>query len=92
MYNSFNNWGWLEGINNEKLEVISGDIRDYNFCKKISNNVDVIFHLAALIAIPYSYHSPRSYIETNVVGTLNLCEALKENKLERLINLSTSEV
>ena len=92
MYNSFNNWGWLEGIKNNRLEVTSGDIRDYNFCKKISNNVDVIFHLAALIAIPYSYHSPRSYIDTNVIGTLNLCEALKENKLERLINLSTSEV
>jgi len=92
MYNSFNNWGWLEGIKNNKLDVISGDIRDYNFCKKISNNVDIIFHLAALIAIPYSYHSPRSYIDTNVIGTLNLCEALKENKLERLINLSTSEV
>ena len=92
-YNSFNNWGWLEKINcKEKIEILTGDIRDYNYCKSITKNTDIIFHLAALIAIPFSYIAPDSYLETNVKGTLNICQASKENKISRLIHTSTSEV
>ena len=92
-YNSFNSWGWLDSINCKKdIEILSGDIRDLNFCKIISKDVDIIFHLAALIAIPYSYISPDSYLETNVRGTLNICQAAKENGVSRLIHTSTSEV
>ena len=74
-YNSFNNWGWLEGINHPNLEVVTGDVRDPHYCKHISRDVDTIFHLAALIAIPYSYIAPDSYVDTNVKGTLNICQA-----------------
>jgi NAD dependent epimerase/dehydratase len=92
-YNSFNSWGWLDQIPNEKnLEVISGDIRDPHFCKEITKDCEVIFHLAALIAIPYSYVAPASYIDTNVKGTLNICQAAKENGVKRVIHTSTSEV
>ncbi len=92
-YNSFNNWGWLEKINcKNDIEILSGDIRDFNFCKNITKNVDTIFHLAALIAIPYSYIAPESYLETNVKGTLNICQAAKENNILKLIHTSTSEV
>jgi len=92
-YNSFNNWGWLEVIEKSKnLEVISGDIRDPHFCKEISKDIDIIFHLAALIAIPFSYIAPSSYVDTNVTGTLNICQAAKENGNIRLIHTSTSEV
>ena len=92
-YNSFNNWGWLENINCKKdIEIISGDIRDPHYCKNITNNIDIIFHLAALIAIPFSYNAPDSYLETNIKGTLNICQAAKENEISRLINTSTSEV
>ena len=92
-YNSFNNWGWLESVNcKNKIEIISGDIRDLNFCKTISKDIDMIFHLAALIAIPYSYIAPDSYVETNIKGTLNICQAAKENQVSRLIHTSTSEV
>ncbi|MBA7520017.1 dTDP-glucose 4,6-dehydratase [subsurface metagenome] len=92
-YNSFNFWGWLEDIPpNKRLEVISGDIRDPHFCKKITKDVDLIFHLAALIAIPFSYVAPDSYVDTNVKGTLNICQAAKENGRIRLIHTSTSEV
>jgi NAD dependent epimerase/dehydratase len=92
-YNSFNYWGWLEDIHpNKNLEIISGDIRDPNFCKTITKDIDLIFHLAALIAIPYSYIAPDSYVETNVRGTLNICQAAKENGNIRLIHTSTSEV
>ena len=92
-YNSFNNWGWIEDIpKNKNLEVISGDIRDPNFCRKITKNIDIIFHLAALIAIPYSYEAPDSYIDTNVKGTLNICQAARENNVSRVIHTSTSEV
>ena len=92
-YNSFNNWGWLEGINclNE-IEVVSGDIRDPFFCKEIMQEVDCVFHLAALIAIPYSYTAPQSYVETNITGTLNVCQAAKEIGDVRVIHTSTSEV
>ena len=92
-YNSFNYWGWLEDIpQNPNLEIISGDIRDPHFCKHITKDVDLIFHLAALIAIPYSYIAPDSYIDTNVKGTLNICQAAKENGNIRVIHTSTSEV
>ncbi len=92
-YNSFNYWGWLEDIpENKNLNVISGDVRDPHFCKEITQNIDVIFHLAALIAIPYSYVAPDSYVDTNLKGTLNICQAAKENNIERIIHTSTSEV
>jgi NAD dependent epimerase/dehydratase len=92
-YNSFNNWGWLEDISsNKNLEIISGDIRDSQFCNEIVKGVDVVFHLAALIAIPYSYIAPGSYIDTNVFGTLNICQAAKNNGNIRVIHTSTSEV
>ena len=92
-YNSFNYWGWLEDIGeNKNLEIITGDIRDPHFCKKIVSDVEIVFHLAALIAIPYSYIAPDSYIDTNVKGTLNICQAAKENGNIRVIQTSTSEV
>ena len=92
-YNSFNYWGWLEVIDClNDIEVISGDVRDPHYCKEITKNIDVIFHLAALIAIPYSYVAPDSYVDTNVKGTLNICQAAKENGCERVIHTSTSEV
>ncbi len=93
LYNSFNDWGWLEVIKGkEKLDVVCGDVRDPHFCKEITKDIDVIFHLAALIAIPYSYVAPDSYVDTNVKGTLNICQAAKENGCERVIHTSTSEV
>jgi len=92
-YNSFNNWGWLEDINcKDQIEVLTGDIRDPYFCKLITKDVDIIFHLAALIAIPYSYAAPNSYLDTNIKGTLNICQAAKENGGIRVIQTSTSEV
>ncbi len=92
-YNSFNNWGWLEEIpSNKNLEIISGDIRDAHFCKEIVKDVNIIFHLAALIAIPYSYVAPESYVDTNVRGTLNICQAAREKGNIRIIHTSTSEV
>jgi NAD dependent epimerase/dehydratase len=93
LYNSFNDWGWLEEVpHNDNLEVVCGDIRDPHFCKEITKGIDTIFHLAALIAIPYSYVAPDSYVDTNVKGTLNICQAAKENGCARLIHTSTSEV
>jgi NAD dependent epimerase/dehydratase len=92
-YNSFNYWGWLEDVPADpQLEVVCGDIRDPHFCKKITKEVDIIFHLAALIAIPYSYVAPDAYVETNVRGTLNICQAAKENGNIRIIHTSSSEV
>jgi NAD dependent epimerase/dehydratase len=92
-YNSFNSWGWLENVNcKNNIEILSGDIRDPHYCKVISRDVEIIFHLAALIAIPFSYLAPDSYLETNIKGTLNICQAAKENKISRLIHTSTSEV
>lgn len=91
-YNSFNTWGWLDYINNKNLDVISGDIRDPHFCKSIVKDVDLVFHLAALIAIPYSYIAPDSYVDTNIKGTLNICQAAKENGNIKVIHTSTSEV
>ena len=92
-YNSFNNWGWLEDTHClDSIEVISGDIRDPYFCKEITEDIDVIYHLAALIAIPYSYVAPESYVETNIKGTLNICQAAKDHGNIKVIHTSTSEV
>ncbi|HPG72993.1 MAG TPA: NAD-dependent 4,6-dehydratase LegB [Bacteroidales bacterium] len=91
-YNSFNSWGWLEDIQHANLEVVTGDVRDPYFCKQITNDIQVVFHLAALIAIPYSYHAPHSYLETNVAGTLNICQAARDNMVKRVLITSTSEV
>ena len=92
-YNSFNYWGWLEVLDClNDIEVVSGDVRDPHFCKEIIKDIDVVFHLAALIAIPYSYVAPDSYVDTNIKGTLNICQAAKENGCERVIHTSTSEV
>ncbi len=92
-YNSFNYWGWLEDIpGSSKLEVVTGDVRDPYFVRHIMQGVDVVFHLAALIAIPYSYHAPDTYVDTNIRGTLNVCQAAKELGGIRVIVTSTSEV
>ncbi len=92
-YNSFNNWGWLEDVDcKEDIEVLCGDVRDANYVKYITKGVDVVFHLAALIAIPYSYVAPDSYIDTNIKGTLNICQATRDNNVEKTIITSTSEV
>ena len=92
-YNSFNNWGWLEEINCiDQIKILTGDIRDPHYCKSIMKDVDIVFHLASLIAIPYSYVAPDSYVDTNIKGTLNICQAAKENGNIRVIHTSTSEV
>jgi NAD dependent epimerase/dehydratase len=92
-YNSFNNWGWIEEVNcKNSVEILMGDIRDPHYCKSITKDVDLIYHLAALIAIPYSYTAPDSYVDTNIKGTLNICQAAKENGNIRVIHTSTSEV
>jgi len=93
LYNSFNYWGWLEDISClDNIEVLNGDIRDAHYCKHITKDVDIIFHLAALIAIPYSYVAPSSYVDTNINGTLNIVQAARENGVSRVIHTSTSEV
>jgi NAD dependent epimerase/dehydratase len=93
LYNSFNNWGWLEDVSNIKdIQVVTGDVRDAHLCKSITKDVDVIFNLAALIAIPYSYVAPGSYVDTNIKGALNMCQAALENNVSRFIQVSTSEV
>lgn len=92
-YNSFNYWGWLDRLDCiHQIEVVSGDVRDPHFCKELTKDIQVVFHLAALIAIPYSYVAPDSYVDTNIKGTLNICQAAKENGCERVIHTSTSEV
>lgn len=92
-YNSFNYWGWLEDVGcRSDIEVLNGDVRDPHYCKLITKDVDIVFHLAALIAIPYSYVAPDSYVDTNVKGTLNICQAALENGVGRVIHTSTSEV
>lgn len=91
-YNSFNYWGWLEDIKHPELEIVTGDVRDSDFCRHICKGVDTAFHLAALIAIPYSYVAPDSYVDTNIKGTLNMCQAARDEGLERLLVTSTSEV
>ncbi len=94
-YNSFNSWGWLDSFSSDKLkqtEVFPGDIRDPNGVRKAMQGIDFVFHLAALIAIPFSYHSPDSYIDTNIKGTLNVLQAARDAKCERVLITSTSEV
>jgi len=94
-YNSFNSWGWIDSFSKEekdKLEVFAGDVRDPNGVRTAMKDVDIVFHLAALIAIPYSYHSPDSYVDTNVKGTLNILQAARDFNIERVIVTSTSEV
>jgi NAD dependent epimerase/dehydratase len=93
LYNSFNSWGWLDGISClPEVEVVAGDIRDAEFVRSAAAKTEVVFHLAALIAIPYSYHAPRSYIDTNVVGTLNMLQAARDGDVGQLLLASTSEV
>ena len=94
-YNSFNSWGWLETFPKDKLdklEVFAGDIRDPNGVRKAMQEMDMVFHLAALIAIPFSYHSPDSYIDTNIKGTLNVLQAARDTGCNRVLITSTSEV
>ena len=94
-YNSFNTWGWLDTLPKKKLkeiEIFTGDIRDPNGVRIAMKNVDVVFHLAALIAIPFSYHSPDSYVDTNIKGTLNILQAARDYETERVLVTSTSEV
>ncbi len=94
-YNSFNSWGWLDTLPDNELkeiEVVCGDIRDPNGVRKAVERVDIVFHLAALIAIPFSYHSPDSYVDTNIKGTLNILQAVRDLSVEKLLVTSTSEV
>jgi NAD dependent epimerase/dehydratase len=92
-YNSFNYWGWLEDIDcRHDIEIVTGDIRDPHYCKHLVKDIDIIYHLGALIAIPYSYTAPASYVDTNITGTLNICQAALEGKVSRIIHTSTSEV
>lgn len=92
LYNSFNDWGWLETVDcKDKIEIITGDVRDPFFCNEITKDIDIVFHLAALIAIPYSYIAPQSYVDTNVNGTVNMCKASMANGVKRFIHTSTSE-
>ena len=92
-YNSFNSWGWLDGVEpNEALEIVAGDVRDPHFCYSLCRDIEVVFHLAALIPIPYSYIAPDSFVETNVRGTLNICQAARAAGVRRLVHTSTSEV
>jgi NAD dependent epimerase/dehydratase len=94
-YNSFNSWGWLDSLPRailQEIEIFAGDVRDPNGVRTAMKDIDVVFHLAALIAIPFSYHSPDSYIDTNVKGTLNIVQAAKDLGIERVLVTSTSEV
>jgi NAD dependent epimerase/dehydratase len=94
-YNSFSNWGWLDQIGRETLasiDVFAGDIRDPNGVRKAVDGCDVIFHLAALIGIPFSYHSPDCYVDTNIRGTLNVLQAARDSDCKRILVTSTSEV
>ena len=97
-YNSFNDRGWLEDVaklykpERGKFEIVAGDVRDSNFCREFVRNCGTVFHLAALIAIPYSYVAPDSYVDTNIKGTLNMLQATRDEGIDRLIVTSTSEV
>ena len=95
LYNSFNSWGWLDHSPRdirEAIEVFAGDIRDPHGVRKAMQGCDVVMHLAALIAIPYSYHSPDTYVDTNIKGTLNVVQAARELGVEKVVHTSTSEV
>ena len=94
-YNSFNSWGWIDTLPKhikENIDIFTGDIRDPNGVRKALSSCDTVFHLAALIAIPFSYHSPDSYVDTNIKGTLNILQSSRELGLERIFVTSTSEV
>ncbi|WP_250278535.1 NAD-dependent 4,6-dehydratase LegB [[Clostridium] colinum] len=94
-YNSFNSWGWLDTLSKDKLneiEIFSGDIRDPNGVREAVKGMDQVFHLAALIAIPFSYHSPDSYVDTNIKGTLNILQACRDFDISKVLITSTSEV
>ena len=94
LYNSFNNWGWLDSLAPEvknEVKVFTGDIRDENSVRQAMKDIDIVFHLAALIAIPYSYYAAVSYIDTNVKGTLNILQACRDNNVEKIVHTSTSE-
>ena len=94
-YNSFNTWGWLDTLSSDilsEVEIFTGDIRDPNGVRTAMKGCDIVFHLAALIAIPYSYHSPDSYVDTNIKGTLNIIQAAKDLNIERVLVTSTSEI
>lgn len=94
-YNSFNSWGWLDSFPKDKLDkvdVFAGDIRDPNGVRNSMSGMDIVFHLAALIAIPFSYHSPDSYVDTNIKGTLNVLQAARDTACSRVLITSTSEV
>lgn len=94
-YNSFNSWGWLDTLPKEKLkeiDIFTGDIRDPNGVRTAMKGVDEVFHLAALIAIPFSYHSPDSYVDTNIKGTLNVLQAARDFDTSKILITSTSEV
>ena len=94
-YNSFNSWGWLDSLPPElisQIEIFNGDIRDPNGVRTAMKDCEIVFHLAALIAIPYSYHSPDSYVDTNIKGTLNIIQAAKDLGIEKVLVTSTSEV
>ena len=94
-YNSFNSWGWLDTLSSDVLrglDVFAGDVRDPNGVRQATKGCDVVFHLAALIAIPFSYHSPDSYVDTNIRGTLNVLQASREGDVARVLITSTSEV
>lgn len=94
-YNSFNSWGWLDTIEKDvlnKIQVFTGDVRDQNCVREAVKGMDAVFHLAALIAIPYSYNAPESYVDTNIKGTLNILQASKDMNVERVFVTSTSEV
>ena len=94
-YNSFNNWGWIETLSQEimkSIEVFQGDVRDPNGVEEAVKGVDAVFHLAALIAIPFSYHSPDTYVDTNIKGTLNILQAARKHNIGRVLVTSTSEV
>lgn len=94
-YNSNNSWGWLENIPGNMLseiEVVAGDVRDADFVRKTTENVDIVFHLAAIISIPYSYAAPESFVDTNIKGTLNILQAARLASCERILITSTSEV
>ena len=95
LYNSFNTWGWLDTLSKDLLddiEIFQGDVRDPNGVREAMKGVDEVFHLAALIAIPFSYHSPDTYVDTNIKGTLNILQAAKELNTSRVLVTSTSEV
>jgi len=95
LYNSFNTWGWLDRLDQDLLksvEIVTGDVRDSDCVHQYTRGCEIVFHLAALIAIPYSYQSPESYVQTNILGTLNVLRACRSHSVARMIHTSTSEV